>query len=230
MRPIVVPCLSLIALVLNVACAPAAAPVLPPTTAVAATSAPGPAATPSDTELQATIVGAFRAQQTRAYQQNSDTVLKDRTTHQARVEFVPPDKYHIVSDGTTELIIVGEVVYLKDQASWTEPNISVDSVIDRGFVSRLERSLSDLKWLGSETVNGLALQVYQYHNALKVGESEIIGQSKVWINPIDHLPYKLVVEGQTAALDNSTGQVTGVPATTTIAYAYDQTIQIAAPK
>lgn len=224
----------LIALVGLAACSPTTAPLpaatVPPTTASTVTAAAAMPPAPTDAELQAAVIAAFRTQQTRAYRQTSNTVLTDGTTHVTVVEFVPPDKYHIVADAVTELIIVGETVYLKDKTTWTEPGIPVDSLIDRDFVERLEQSLSALQLAGSELVNGVSLQVYQYRSALKVGAAEVSGQSKVWINPADQLPYRLVVEGQTAVLDNSTGQVTGVPAATTIVYEYDPGLQIVAPQ
>ena len=224
----------LIALVWLAACSPTTAPLpastAPPTTASTATAAATRPPAPTDAELRAAVIAAFRAQQTRAFRQTSDTVLADGTTHAAVVEFAPPDRYHILADAVTELIIVGETVYLKDKTTWSEPGIPVDSLIDRDFVDRLERSLSALHLAGSESVNGVSLQVIQYRSALKVGEAEVSGQSKVWINPSDQLPYRLVVDGQTTVLDNSTGKVTGVPAMTTIVYEYDPGLQIVAPK
>ena len=226
MHRAIVICLVLAALSVCAACN--SAPVTPVATAPA--PQPTPAATPTEVEWRAAVLGAFDSAQPRASRQRSETVLADGTRHQTVVEFAPPASYHIVADGATELIVIGERVYLKDSGAWTEANIPAGSLIDRDFAKRLERTLSDLTWLGSETLNGAALHVYQFKSAIKVGEDERIGQFKVWINPADQLPYQLVINGETAALDNRTGQITGVPTTTTIKYEYDPTIAISAPK
>jgi hypothetical protein len=185
--------------------------------------------TPDQSALREAVLAAFRAQRDQPYRTQSTTVTKDGAGGSTLVEYVPPDRYHIAGDNGTELIVAGQQVYLKQGEEWAPADIPADSLIDPDTLTRLEDSISDLQDLGSDTLDGVAMQVCQYQSKIKVGDDEPLAQTKLWIGAADGLPYKMVMDGQVASFDASTGQVTGVEATTTLTYTYDATLQIEVP-
>ena len=237
----------LLGLIVLTACGTASTPILTltsvPPTAVppspmpevipSSTPIPLPTSTtaPSLSELRSTIVAAVSALKDKSHRQSSETVLSDGNSHHTVVEYVVPDRYHIVADLTTEIVIVEQKVYIKqnEDGVWRESQIPVTSFIDPDFAKRLEESIADIRFIGADSLDGKPMWVYQYRSKTKIGEAESTLQTKLWIGETDTLPYKMAVDGETAAIDLSTGKVTSVKSIETILFEYDSTIKIDAP-
>ncbi len=222
-----------LALVTVAACGSASTPTVAATpTAIPSSTLPAlPTSTsaPSPAELRSTILAAFRSLEEKSFRQRSDTtVLSDGKTYNTMVEFVAPDRYHIVS-APIEYVILGQKVYIKQNDVWTESQIPAASIVGNGYSKGLEESISDIQFMGADSLNGKPMQVYQYQNKTKIGDADSTAQSKVWIGVEDHLPYKMVMDGETASLDSSTGKVVGVKSTATISFEYDPAIKIDLP-
>jgi hypothetical protein len=208
---------------------PTPAPTSVPQVVPTAVSLPASTATPGPTELRSTILAAINAQKDKAWRQRSEVTLADGSTHTTVIEYAPPDRYHIVSDSTTELVVLGQKVYLKQNAAWAESQIPVASIIDPDAFKKLESSNSDVQPVGADTLNGKPMRVYQYKSKATIGPTEAALQVKIWTGQSDNLPYKMIVEGQSASLDQRTGQVIGVQSTSTILFEYDPMIKVEAP-
>jgi hypothetical protein len=216
------------------ACGTQATPVptaVPPTVIPSSTPIPSLTSTPTlgPSELRSTILAAINSLKDKSWRYQSDTVLVDGKTHNTVLEYSPPDRYHIVSDSKSELIVIGQKVYFKQGEAWTESQMLATSIIDPDASKKLEESISDVQFIGTDSLNGKPVRAYQYQSKTKIGDTESTVQTKLWIGVADNLPYKMIVDGETATADASTGKVVGVKATSTILYEYDPTIKIALP-
>ncbi len=201
-------------------------PVIP-----SATPVPLPTATliPSPSELRSAILAALNALKDKSYRQRSaTTLLRDGKIYTTVVEYIASGRYHIIAD-PTEYVIIGQKVYIKQNEVWTESQIPTTNIIDPDFFKRLEESISDIQFVGTDSLNGKPMQVCQYKSKLKVGDTESLVQTKLWMGVADNLPYKMIMDGETASLDSSTGKVVGAKSVATILYEYDSTIKIESP-
>jgi hypothetical protein len=128
-------------------------------------------------------------------------------TSETIIEFVKPDRFHMASAGF-ELIVIGETTYIKDESGvWIESPIAmgdmfgetIASFTDEESVSQLiddlQGSITDLQYLGEETVNGNKTKVYEYS-----ADDPFVGstiRTTVWIGVDDGLMYRQVIEGET---------------------------------
>jgi len=72
--------------------------------------------------------------------------------------------------------------------------------------------------------------VSHYYAMQKTGDAETPIEVTLWIGYEDHMPYKMLVKGQTLVIDGQTGEVKGIDSNSTVFYEYDPTIEIATPK
>lgn len=205
-------------------------PTQPSAQRVVTTPPPTLSQTPGTDELKSAILSAFRSQRKLSSRQRSEVALTNEgTMYHSDIEYVPPDKYHILTDLHTELIIIDQKVYLKDKETWKELQVNVADVVDLDYLSRLEKSIQDIQAVDTELLGGNRMQVYQYKSTARVGETETTIQTKLWVGLQDGLPYKEVIQGEVASLDTSTGKVVGKDAKTTVLFQYDPSIQIVSP-
>jgi hypothetical protein len=175
------------------------------------------------------ILAAFTAQQELAWRYTSDIQMANGEAHTTLFEFTPPDRYRIVSDGASEVVGAGGKVYLLQGDTWVESLVPASGIVDPGFTGRLEQSISDLQFTGFETLNGIPMLVFKYASIYKIGSSDAASQTQIWIGQDDKLPYRIIIDGEVAALDHRTGLTTNSRAVNTINYEYDPQIQIEVP-
>ena len=186
--------------------------------------------TPETAALRDMILESFEKQESLSWRYNSTTVLSNGEKHTTLVEFQPPRRYHIVSDGKSELTIIDEQVYAYQNGQWILVSIPIDSIIDSEASQRLEKSIKDILYIGSEYLDEKAMLVSRYYAMQKTGDTESPIEVTLWIGNDDHMPYKMLVKGQTLAIDGQTGEVKGIDSNSTVFYEYDPTIEIATPK
>jgi len=68
---------------------------------------PVPPPTPDPSEVRSAILAAIGHLSDRPYQYEGDTIMADGKTHHTLLAYSPPDRYHIVSDSTSEIIVIG---------------------------------------------------------------------------------------------------------------------------
>jgi hypothetical protein len=120
-------------------------------------------------------------------------------------------------------------VYLKEGETWTESAVPAASIVDPGFSSRLEQTISDLRFAGFDTLSGMPTLIFEYTSTYKIGVNDASSQTRLWIGEDDHLIHRIVIDGAVAALDHRNGTAINTPAVTTITYEYDPEIQIDVP-
>jgi hypothetical protein len=155
--------------------------------------------------------------------------MQSGETHTTVFEYQPPDRYRVVSDGASELVGIDGKVYQRDSGPWTESPVQSTTIVDPQFTNRLEQSITNLQFVGFETLNGVPMLVFEYHSSYKIGLSPAESQTRLWIGLDDGLIYQIMIDGQVAALDHLSGVVENSQAITTIVYEYDTGIQIEEP-
>lgn len=185
--------------------------------------------TPQPEVLRAMIIDSFEKQEAVSWRYNSTTQLSNGEIHTTLVEFQPPHRYHIVSDEKNELTIIDKEAYVLQDNQWIRANIPIDSIIDPEASQRLEKSIKDIIFIGSEYLNEKAMLVCRYHAKQKTGDAETEIEVTLWLGNEDLMPYKMLVNGKTMAIDGQTGDVKGIDSTSTVLFEYDPNIEIISP-
>lgn len=134
-------------------------------------------------------------------------------------EYSAPDRFRVKTGSDSETVIIGKDVYIKAGGKWQKiPGNIGSSVPDlrKSFDEQSRKWLTDVKYVGEETVNGTPSLVYVYHNKGPGGVGE--NDSRVWIAKSDGLPVK--IEATYAS---------GTLKTMLIEYEYDPSISIEPP-
>jgi outer membrane lipoprotein-sorting protein len=181
-------------------------------------------ATPASTDanpidvMTAAIKGQFDAKSYRARMES----LSDGKSFMTTVEYVAPDRFHMTGP-MNETIIVGSDAYIKlPTGQWQKVPIDANQMIssfrDPKMVEELRNS-TDVKFLGTDSIDGMPAKVYQYTRK-NVSGANMTTTSKVWIAVSDNLPRKMEVEAN----------VNGKPSKTLITYYdYNTDIKIVPP-
>jgi hypothetical protein len=104
-------------------------------------------------------------------------------------EFVPPDKFHMISD-FAEMIVIGDDMYMKAGDTWTKmPGGGAGAAV--ADIGVTEDEILEARLEGTENVEGVPTQKYVY--TAKVGDNPPI-EVTAWIGLEDGLPYKIVTE------------------------------------
>lgn len=195
----------------------------------ATAAAPGQPTRTAD-EWQKLLSAAFAAQKAQSWRSESDILTAGGHTGHTTVEFVPPDRYHILSQPDTELILIGQQVFSQLNGQWSLVQIPAASILGADPLSGLEQSIPGLQCATPALLDGKPLHLCQYPTTTRIGDSDEALQNQLWIDPATNLPYQMIVDGAVGSMDTDTGQVTAVRATTTVRYTYDPALKIEPPQ
>ncbi|HEV8426449.1 MAG TPA: hypothetical protein VGQ41_00955 [Pyrinomonadaceae bacterium] len=110
------------------------------------------------------------------------------------VEFEAADRSHMKFTGgvggDVEAITIGEKHYWYSSGKWSEGSLgrAGDGGVD--FAKKLAEMVRDVKYVGSETVNGIACHAYACTFDGSMAGQSWSGTSKVWIGANDGLPHQ----------------------------------------
>jgi hypothetical protein len=209
-----------------------------------ATNPPMPAAsptvepTPSGDEIRDTITNALLALNTQSNRMDVITIPADGNTQTSTIEFVPPDRKHIVDlNSGVEYIVIGQKVYMKTGASgnWEETQIPASTFLGEGEVSgqTIGETISDVQLVRDDTLDGRAVRVYSYNSTTTASGVELHSQTELWVGVSDGLPYKMVINGEvlSASTDPTSGEskIKAAQAQTSMLITFDPAISIESP-
>ncbi|MGA9772527.1 MAG: hypothetical protein WBV94_26070 [Blastocatellia bacterium] len=142
--------------------------------------------------MTASIKAQFDAKSYRAHMQ-SNMDGKEFTTI---IEYVAPDRFHMTAP-MNETIIVGPNTYVKlPTGSWQKVPLNANQMIssfrDPKMIEELRNS-TDVKFLGTDTIDGTPVKIYQYTVKNAFG-TNMTSTSKAWISASDNLPRRMEVE------------------------------------
>src|SRR5687768_4409519 len=122
-------------------------------------------------------------------------------------EFVAPDRFHLTTElerpnhgsSTLETIVVGKDTYVKmDTEPWRKFPANLGDMISKFRDPKVVAELSkgaDVKFIGTETLDGMPTFIYQYSfNSPEYKDFK--GSTKTWVAASDNLPRKTETEGE----------------------------------
>ena len=132
-----------------------------------------------------------------------------QTEMKSRVEYAAPDRFHIKYQGTgpgagMEMIYIGKQSYMNMNGKWSKmpnSNTSIPNLRD-SFTEEGLKTLTDVKFEGTDSVDGESALAYSYKNVTPVGNYPFT--SKIWISEETGLPKKIYVEYTNGTLKNMT--------------------------
>ena len=188
---------------------------------------PGSGTPPSMESMKAALQAAFEALKSQKSYRYRSTMLIGGQTYQTMIEYMLPDKKHIMTDNG-EFIVTADKVYVKSGNTWSvSPTLTAETFKDD--LSSLTENAENIQWLGQDTLDGRDMRVIQFEVKDSSRSTALPQQFKLWIGGADGLPYKLTIVGSASSVDQTTGQIGQVQAVSTLLFEYDQTIQIFIP-
>ncbi|OQY89799.1 MAG: hypothetical protein B6D39_09155, partial [Anaerolineae bacterium UTCFX2] len=164
------------------------------------------------------------------------TVLGDGQTKTNVIEFVPPDRKHIISpDENVEYIVIGEKVYANSSGEWEETQIPASAFLGDGLADAqaIGETISLGEFIRQDQFEGADVLIYSYASRTRSGDTELHSQTELWVSVEEGLPMKMVVDGEilSASTDPATGEskLQPVNALTTTIIIFDPTIRIEPP-
>jgi predicted small lipoprotein YifL len=188
---------------------------------------PDNSASPSVEAMRTTLTTAFLALGSQKSYRYRSTMLIGGKTYQTMIEYMPPDKKHIVTD-SGEYIVTTDKVYVKDGDTWKVSNTLTPATFQDDLASLTEKA-ENIQWIGKDTLDGKAMQAIQFEVKTTDAGKETTQQIKLWVAEGDGLPYKMVITGSAVGVDQTTGQTSQVQAVSNLLFEYDQSIQIFIP-
>jgi outer membrane lipoprotein-sorting protein len=173
----------------------------------------------SNEDAQQAILQAAQKLQQVSFKATTTITSADQTQTNT-LEFVPPDRYHLVNSAI-EAIIIGNDSYIKLGDQWSVSPIDISTIM-QGIMTLPTDLISQVtNWasLGQESLDGTPAQVYSYDMQATIAGVQANSANKIWISTADGLPLKL----------ESQADVNGVTTTTTNVYEYDPNLTIEAP-
>ena len=118
------------------------------------------------------------------------------------VEFVAPDRFHMISD-KNEALIIGSATYLKEpKGTWQKVPMDVNAMVqsfrDPGIIDEVRKN-ADAKFIGPDTLDGVPMLVYEYTMTNAFGTNST-STTKAWISAGDGLPRRLEIDGDLGSM------------------------------
>ena len=136
------------------------------------------------------LVKAFqRATEMQAFRAKLESTTDGRTS-MVQYEFAAPDRYRM-ANGPTEMIVVGELAYIKTMGAWQKVATAGDQMraIRSTELAAQVREATNVSFMQSDTLNGEPTVVYNYI-ATKIGAASGTSNHKTWVSLKDGLPRK----------------------------------------
>ena len=130
------------------------------------------------------------------------------TAFKQQVDYVAPDRYRVVyrdaKGAEAEMIMIGKDAYIKEGDSWKkmQGENSPTPTMRNSFTEEALKSISDVKFLGEESLNGIPALVYSYKLLTVVGNFAVT--QKIWVSKSSGLPMKCYVEYSNGAIKTLT--------------------------
>ena len=207
--------------------APATIPatVAPTNAAIPATIAPAKPQPLSGGDARAAVIAALVAQVQGGPYRMTTVTESSGAPFEVVGEVVPPDRYHTtnVFDGiTTEMIIIGDVIWRKVDDTWIESSF-VEGAAGLASINSPETitaAVSDATLVGSDTLAGVPVIVYRYISTFGEGEFVVASDTTLWVDAASGLPLKI----------QSLSDIGGEKSTTTQTIVYDPSVTVKPPE
>ena len=115
----------------------------------------------------------------------------------------PRDRFH-VKNGTIESIIIGNETYANFNGTWRKIPMSIGPAVQHMrdiWTDEMLKTIHDVEYVGSDSVNGRASLVYKYASSGFKGGSGC--SLKRWISKDDGLPQKYEIGYSNGPLEDA---------------------------
>ena len=144
---------------------------------------------------QAGLLSAADLKNLKSYRVKMIMEQQEGQTMETLIEYVLPDRFHMVSD-LAEMIIIGDDMYMKAGDTWTKvPGGGAGTEMTEVGVT--EDQILEARLEGAEDVDGVPCQKYVY--TAKVGDNPAI-ETTCWIGVKDGLPHKVITEMESSTM------------------------------
>lgn len=190
------------------------------TTALADTPTQVVAAAPAPGDPKTAVLNAIHALAQAGPYHTVGTISSNGQSSQLTTDVVPPDRLHYTlstPDGAMEFIGVGGQGYMKTKGVWRPSPVGGSDMLQSAEPLREDMiaQITDVAFVRTETVNGVAAHVYTYTTHL----DDVNSTATLWVSAANGLPIKIEADSQVA----------GNPARGTQTITYDPHITINAP-
>jgi hypothetical protein len=136
-------------------------------------------------------------------------MTQNNGTLQTVLEYVAPDRFHIVAGSGSETIIVGDKTYERPRGGkWMPFPVDIGGIIaqfrDLKYLDQLAQGLTDVQRVGTDTLDGTPMMVYALKTDQKLGDIEVISTDKLWIGISDGLPHRQEIQSNVGAIATNT--------------------------
>jgi hypothetical protein len=209
-----------------------------PALVVLPTASPIIQPTPGGDEANSPVIKALLSLTTQPNLMDITTVLSDGTTQVTSIEFVPPDKKHILDvNSGVEYLIAGGKVYSRSSpmGEWAITQMAASSFLgDQPTTSQsIADSISNVQVLRKDTFDGKPVTIYSYDSTTTSNGQDLKSHNELWVGEADGYPHKLVANGAilSASTEPNSGEsrLSPVQAQTTTMITFDPSINIEAP-
>lgn len=114
------------------------------------------------------------------------------------VQYVAPDRYHIVFDDATgartEMTSVGNETWIRNGDAWDklETEESPTSTFRNNFTDEVVSGITDVKFKGEEMLDNKPVLVFSYDLVTKVGNFHVT--QTIWVDEASGIPVKSLAE------------------------------------
>ncbi len=146
-------------------------------------------------------------------QRNAKAYRVHMTLNDGRIqnvlEYVAPDRFHLISSSGTETIIIGDKTYQRDKnGTWASLPIDVGGIVAQfrnpKYLDQLARGLTEVQQLGTDTLSGAAMTIYTFKTDQKVGDIAVTSTDKLWVGVNDGLPHKQEIQSHVGSVSSNT--------------------------
>ena len=184
-------------------------------------STPGPS---DGSDPKGDVTKAYRLQATKAYRLRETTTMSGpggSQTFSRVLEVVPPDRFHAMTD-QYESITIGDAHYTRVDGKWSQTSRvdkrNASKSVGKQILQQIESGALVITYAGHDAVDEKAAQLYEISGTMKIGETEIKGQQRIWLSTADGLPLKYASKSESPYAMESV-----------LTYEYDSGIKIEAP-
>ncbi len=187
---------------------------------------------------RADVVKAMRASlNAKSYRTRRESTSSSSSNHIITAEFVAPDRMHITMEMDmpgratvkSEKIYIGKEAYARTgDAPWQKDPMDMGDMLSQMRDPKLIDTITEkgeVKYLGTDTLNGVPMLVYQITIKDLLGPGDIT-VTKEWIGATDGLPHQTESESD---IDLGTGKRIHSKSTATV-YDYNADIKIESPR
>ncbi len=171
-----------------------------------------------------------------SYRNSAAITNSEGDDYKMTMDYAAPDRYYYSQNGkvagigerNSEGIFIGEDGWTKmGDKPWAKSSVKINMAKaiqkQENFDELTDDKTAEVKSLGTESLDGVEMKVYQYSQVKKDEDETIKSTGKIWVGASDNLPHKM--EGKTESTESGYSDTGNITAT----YDYSASVKIEPP-